>query len=72
MDPISNNKVTDLLSQNTYSAYFWVFVAANTFFLLNMVFITDSRTDFCSGLLWKHELNFRSSHWHLGLQLYWK
>ena len=22
MDPISNNKVTDLLSQNTYGAYF--------------------------------------------------
>ena len=29
---------------------------------LNMVFIADSRTGFCSGLRWKHELNLRSSH----------
>ena len=63
MEPLSNNKVTDLLLQNTYGACFWIFVAANTFFLLNMVFIADSRTGFCSGLLWKHELNLRSSHW---------
>ena len=26
-----------------------------------MVFIADSRTGFCSGLLWKYELNLRSS-----------
>ena len=63
LEPLSNNKVTDLLLQNTYGACFWIFVAANTFFLLNMVFIADSRTGFCSGLLWKHELNLRSSHW---------
>ena len=63
MEPLSNNKVTGLLLQNTYGSCFWIFVAANTFFLLNMVFIADSRTGFCSGLLWKHELNLRSSHW---------
>ena len=40
-----------------------IFAAANTFFQLNLVFIADSRTGFCSGLLWKHELNLRSSHW---------
>ena len=36
---------------------------ANTFFQLNLVFITDSRAGFRSGLLWKCELNVRSSHW---------
>ena len=46
MEPLSNNKVTDVLLQITYGACFWIFVAANTFFLLNMVFITDSRTGF--------------------------
>ena len=62
-EALSNNKVTELLLQNTYGACFWIFVTANTFFLLNMVFIADSHTGFCSGLLWKHELNLRSSHW---------
>ena len=38
-------------------------MAANTFLRLNMLFIADSHTGFCSGLLWKHELNFKSSHW---------
>ena len=33
------------------------------FLQLNMVFIIDSRTGFCSGLLWKQELNLRSRHW---------
>ena len=28
-----------------------------------MVFIADSRAGFCFGLLWKYELNLRSSHW---------
>ena len=28
-----------------------------------MVFIADCRTGFFSKLLWKHELNVRSSHW---------
>ena len=51
MKALSNNKVTDLLLQTTYGDYFWIFVAANIFFLLNMVFIADSRTGFCSGLL---------------------
>ena len=27
-----------------------------------MYLFTDSSTGFCSGLLWKHELNLRSSH----------
>ena len=63
MEPLFNNKVTDFLLQNTYGACFWIFVAANTFFLLIMVFIADSRTGFCSGHLWKHELNLRSNHW---------
>ena len=50
-EPFSNNKGTDLLLQNTYGVCFRLFVAANTFYLLNMVFIADSRTGFCSGLL---------------------
>ena len=60
--PLANNKVADLFLQNTYGGCFWIFVAANTFLQLNMVFIADSRTGFCSGLLWKDELNLRSSH----------
>ena len=63
LEPLSNNEVTDLLLQNTYLGWFWIFVAANTFLQLNLVFIVDSRTGFSSGLLWKHELNLRSSHW---------
>ena len=63
LEPLSNNKVIDLLLQNTYGGCFWIFVTANTFLELNMVFIADGRTGFCSGLLWKHELNLRSSHW---------
>ena len=63
MEPLSNNKVTDLLLQNTYGGCYWICVAANTFLQLNMVFIADSCTRFCSRLLWKHELNLRSSHW---------
>ena len=59
MEPLSNNKVTDFFLQNTYGACFWIFVAANTFFLLNMVFIADSRTGFCSRLLSKLELNLK-------------
>ena len=68
LEPLSNNKVTDLLLQNTYGACFWIFVAANTFPLLNKVFLADSRTGFCSGLLWKHELNLRSSHWSCSIK----
>ena len=46
-----------------YGDCFWIFEAANTFYQLNPVFIADSRTGFCSGLLSKHELNLRSSRW---------
>ena len=53
-----------LLLQNTCGGCFWIFAAANTFFQLNLVFIADSRTGFCSELLWKQELNLRSSHWN--------
>ena len=56
-------KDAGLLLQNTYGGCFWIFAAANTFFQLNLVFTADSRTGFCSGLLWKHELNLRSGHW---------
>ena len=63
LESLSNNKVTDLLLQNTYGGCYWICVAANTFLQLNMVFIADSCTRFCSRLLWKHELNLRSSHW---------
>ena len=59
LEPLPNNKVADLLLPNTYGGCFWIFVAANTFLQLNMVFIADSRSCFCSGLLWKHELNFK-------------
>ena len=57
------NKVADLLLQNTYGGWIQIFVAANTFFQLNLVFIADSRTGFCSGLLRKPKLNLRSRHW---------
>ena len=33
------------------------------FWQLNMLFIADSHTGFCSGLFWKHELNLKSSLW---------
>ena len=41
---------------------YW-FHGSKYFFQLNLVFIADSCTGFCSGLLWKHELNLRSIHW---------
>ena len=62
------NKVAGLLLQNTYDGCFWIFAAANTFFQLNLVFTADSRTDFCSGLPWKHELNLRNSHWNCSVE----
>ena len=40
-----------------------IFATANTFFQLNQLFIAHSCTGFCPGLLWKHELNLRSSNW---------
>ena len=40
------------------------FRGSKYFFQLNLVFIADSRTGFCSELLWKQELNLRSSHWN--------
>ena len=36
-----------------------IFAAANTFCQLNLVFIADRRTDFCSGLIRKQELFFK-------------
>ena len=53
-----------LLLQNTSGGCFWIFATANTFFQLNLVFIADSRTGFCSEFLWKQELNLKSSHWN--------
>ena len=45
-------------------------VAASEFLWQQILFCSwilylfaDSRTCFCSGRLWKHELNLRSSHW---------
>ena len=35
------------------------FSCSKYFFQLNLVFIADSRTRFCSELLWKHDLNLR-------------
>ena len=58
-----SNKVAGFLLQNTYNGCFWIFVAENTFLQLNFVFIADNCTNFCPRLLWKHELNLRSSHW---------
>ena len=46
LEPLFNNKVADLLLQNTSGGCFKVFVAANTFLQVNMVFIADSRTGF--------------------------
>ena len=50
------HKVAGLFEQNTYGGCFCLFVAANNFLQLNMVFIADSRTNF-----WKQELKLRSS-----------
>ena len=36
-----------------------IIVAADTFYQLNLPFIADSSNDFCSGLLWKLELNLK-------------
>ena len=38
------------------------FRSSKYFFQLNLVFIADSNTCFCPELMWKHELNVRSSH----------
>ena len=57
-----------LLFQNTYGGFFWIFVTGNTFFQLNLVFVADSRTNFCSKLLWKHQLNLRSSNWNSSVE----
>ena len=38
------------------------FRGSRYFFLLNLVFLADRHTCFCPELLWKHELNVRSSH----------
>ena len=56
------NKVAGLLLRNTYATCFWIFTAANTFFQLNLARIGDKCISFCPGLLWKQELNLRSSH----------
>ena len=45
LEPLSNNKVADLVFTPTVAA------SANTFLQLNMVIIADSRTGFCFGLL---------------------
>ena len=37
--------------QNKDGGCFVIFATVNTFLLLNMVFIADSRTSFCSGLI---------------------
>ena len=34
------------------------------FFQLNLIFIANNQTAFCSGLLWKHQWNLRSSYWN--------
>ena len=67
LEPLSN-KVTGLLLQSTYGGCFWIFVVAITFLQLNLVFIADSGTGFCSRLLWKHELKLRSSHWSCSVE----
>ena len=42
-----------LLLQNTYGGWFWIIAVADQ---LNLVFIDDSNTGFCSEFLRKHEL----------------
>ena len=44
------------------------FRGSKYFFQLNLVFIADSRTGFCTKLLWKHDLNLRSSNWNSSLK----
>ena len=46
-----------------------IFATGNTFFQLNLVFITKSPTGFCSGLLWKFESKVRSSHWSCSIKI---
>ena len=57
--------LADLHLQNNYRDCFNIFAAANTFFQVNLVFIADRSTGFCSELLLlrKHDLNLRSSNW---------
>ena len=59
LEPLFNNKVTEFLFQKRYSDSSLIFVAVNTIFQLNLVFFADSRTSFCAGLLWQHELNLK-------------
>ena len=40
------------------------FRGSKYFFQVNLVFIAYRHTGFCSELLWKHHLNFRSSRWN--------
>ena len=68
LEPFSNNKVADLLLQNTYGNCFWIFVAANSFcswiwnLLLTIapVFVLDSFEN--------SRLNLRSSHWSCSVE----
>ena len=49
LETLSNNKVAGLLLTPFNVGCFWNLAAANTFLQLNVVFIADSRTSFCSG-----------------------
>ena len=51
LEPLSNNKVADLLLQKTYGNCFLLYLLLT----VAPVFALDS--------FWKHELNLRSSHW---------
>ena len=52
-----------LLLQNTYSGCFWILATANLS-AESGIYCWQSQNSFCSELLYKQELNFRSSHWN--------
>ena len=64
LGPLSN-KFADLLFQKIYAWLLLGFRGSKYVFSaeFGIWYFPDSRTGFCSGLLWKYELNLRSIHW---------
>ena len=61
--PLSDNKVADLRLTPTLATSEFLLQQFFFFFLqLKMVLISDSCRGFCSGPLWKSEINLRSRH----------
>ena len=58
LEPISNNKAAGLPTVTASD-----FLRQQILFCSWIWYLLLSRAGFCSGLLWKHELYLRSSHW---------